>query len=335
MFCTNCGTQNENSAKFCIKCGHSLALASALSRPVSARLPQSKHSPAHSGGQLKKVWRAACILLLVVMGLLAVCAIWYATRRTDSAVRERVREIDGMVMVFVPGGDFLMGSTDAQVQDAITQCLADGNPDWVCEVNMEGETPQHTVMLDAFWIDKTEVTNSQYDICVMTGVCRKASCRNMEGADGPKNPVVCVTWDDAKTYCEWAGGRLPTEEEWEKAARGTDGRLYPWGNVFDGSKVNYCDRNCGARHSDTSVNDGYGGSAPVGSYPEGASPYGALDMAGNVEEWVDDWRDSLSGMVMLRGGAWHQPSWGVRTAFRSDEIIGGSHWVEGFRCMTP
>jgi formylglycine-generating enzyme required for sulfatase activity len=138
------------------------------------------------------------------------------------------------------------------------------------------EWPQHTVYLDNYWIDQTEVTNIQYNQCVVAGVC--------EGGDTAPEwadfPVTNVNWNQARTYCEWAGGRLPTEAEWEKAARGTDGRTYPWGEGIDCDHARYAEApNCGNEI------------LPVGSLPAGASPYGALDMAGNIAEWTADWMD--------------------------------------------
>jgi formylglycine-generating enzyme required for sulfatase activity len=237
----------------------------------------------------------------------------------------RVWGKDNAEMVYVPAGEFTMGSDE-------------GGSD---------EQPVHTVYQDAFWIDKYEVTNAQYRACVEAGACDEPSDIAYYAANYyAQHPVVYVRWPQAEAYCQWAGKRLPTEAEWEKAARGTDGRTYPWGNTFDGSKLNFCDKNCSFFWNDASVDDGYAFTAPVGSYPAGVSPYGALDMAGNVWEWVADWYDPGyysqssgrnphgpgSGVErVLRGGSWSSTAPYVRGATR--------HWAYsvhpdfvGFRC---
>jgi formylglycine-generating enzyme required for sulfatase activity len=234
-------------------------------------------------------------------------------------------------MVYVPAGEFIMGSDE-------------GDSD---------EQPVHTVYLDAFYIDKTEVTNAQYQACVETGGCQApTSCDwgepTYEDVSKAYHPVVCVSWYDANAYCRWAGKRLPTEAEWEKAARGTNGRKYPWGNTFDGGRLNFCDRNCEFDHKDTGADDGYARTAPVGSYSAGASPYGALDMAGNVWEWVADWYDENyyahspshpnpqgpdSGAVkVLRGGSWVSDEWNIRTANRDKYHPTITNSALGFHC---
>ncbi len=224
-------------------------------------------------------------------------------------------------MVYVPAGEFLMGSPDGEGYD--------------------DEHPLHTVYLDAFWIDKTEVTNAMYQQCVNAGVCQENHDYGV-AFNGPDQPVVGVNWYDAKTYCEWVGKRLPTEAEWEKAARGTDGRKYPWGNQSPNcSLLNY------VSHGGACV----GRTAPVGSYPAGASPYGALDMAGNVWEWVSDWYNANyyinsppsnptgpnSGEKRsLRGGGWRYNADYVRVPRRGKGFEGVRRDYGGFRCaLTP
>lgn len=180
---------------------------------------------------------------------------------------------DDMVLIYVPAGEFTMGSND-------------GEPN---------ERPVHTVYLDAFWIDQTEVTNKQYQACVGAGACeppsviisyvQKSDCYgksciyphdyygNIEYDD---YPVIYMSWNQANSYCAWTGRQLPTEAQWEKAARGPDGRIYPWGNYEpNGTLLNY--------------NSIIGDTTKVGSYPAGKSLYGAFDLAGNVWEWVSDW----------------------------------------------
>ena len=229
-----------------------------------------------------------------------------------------------------------------------------GSPDGEGDSN---EHPQHTVYLDDYYIDKYEVTNARYQACVDAGSCnapRESSSytrdryfRNPEYAD---YPVIQVTWFQAEAFCAWEGGRLPTEAEWEKAARGTDGRMYPWGNEFDGSKLNYCDANCKFGWRDAAYNDGYADTAPVGSYPSGASPYGVMDMAGNVWEWVNDWygEDYYSQSPstnpqgpetgtfrVVRGGSWfnYVVGYDARSTFRYNDSPDDWDNGYGFRCV--
>lgn len=175
----------------------------------------------------------------------------------------------------------------------------------------------HEVVLDAFWIDRTEVRNAQFAVFVEdTGYGTTAEeqgsgwafvddgWEDKAGTDwrhprGPASdldgladhPVVLVSWEDADAYCDWAEARLPTEAEWEYAVRGPEGLIYPWGDEFEGEKANYCNANCPKSFADGEVDDGYALTAPAGSFAAGASWAGALDMAGNVFEWVNDWYD--------------------------------------------
>jgi eukaryotic-like serine/threonine-protein kinase len=230
-----------------------------------------------------------------------------------------ISEKDGMTLLYVPAGDFTMGSND-------------GFPD---------ERPVHKVTLDAFWIDQTEVTNKMYALCVTASACqlptdlgsitRSSYYGNLQYDN---YPVINVDWNMAKAYCAWAGRRLPTETEWEKAARGTDQRTYPWGfNAPDNTLLNF--------------NQVVGDTTEAGKYPNGASPYGALDMAGNVWEWVADWYSdayyassptsnpsgpsSGDGRVQ-RGGSWNSGDSGVRSAYRTSDSPVEAYSTLGFRC---
>jgi formylglycine-generating enzyme required for sulfatase activity len=236
----------------------------------------------------------------------------------------QVSSRDGMRMVYVPGGEFLMGAgeSDSQAEN--------------------DEDPQHTVYLDGFWIDQTEVTNGQYAQCVAAGACNtpysltsftRASYFNAEAY--ATYPVIFVSWYDAMAYCEWAGRRLPVEAEWEKAARGQDSRTYPWGQEIDCELANFS--GC------------QGDTVAVGSYLEGASPYGALDMAGNVWEWVFDWYNGgyyqsspldyptgpKSGAYrVIRGGSWNDAINYLRTSSRYWYFPENARVSVGFRCVT-
>jgi formylglycine-generating enzyme required for sulfatase activity len=231
----------------------------------------------------------------------------------------RISESDSMTQVFVPGGDFTMGT------DSI-------------RTGYSWEAPVHTVFLDPYWIDQTEVTNAMFEAFVTQSGYKTDAEKTgssivfnldtgrdgtIQGADwqhplGPdsslsnlgEHPVVHISWNDARAYCEWAGRRLPTEAEWEKAGRGTDGRTFPWGNNFDGTRLNFADVNLNVGWGDKIFDDGFQLTSPVGNYPSGASPYGALDMAGNVREWVNDWSGLLPDFAFQqswRSGFWFIP----------------------------
>jgi serine/threonine-protein kinase len=259
------------------------------------------------------------------------------------------RPKDGMTMLYIPAGEFEMGS---DADEALAECRKhyDGcERDW-----FTNEEPIHTVYLDAYWMDETEVTNGMYALCVQAGACQPPSdkssyTRNSYYGNSQYEiyPVIYVNWDQARTYCKWAGARLPTEAEWEKAARGTDGRMYPWGDVFDARKVNFCDKNCPFDWANKNADDGYADTSPVGSFVSGKSPYGLYDMAGNVWEWAADWYDSgyyanspsrnptglSSGEYrVLRGGSWLNNEDVVRTAVRDWVDPSDVDGLVGFRC---
>lgn len=237
-------------------------------------------------------------------------------------------------MIKIPAGPFLMGSSDKEVEK-ISRDLSHGelkaDAKW-----FTAEMPQHEAQVEEFYLDKYEITNAQYKEFVEA--TERSLPRDWEGgtyAEGKADhPVVYVSWEDADAYCKWVGKRLPTEIEWEKAARGTDARIWPWGDTFDVTKCN--------------VESWEGsGSREVGSYPDGVSPYNVYDMAGNVWEWTDSWYDAYPGstykhpefgkkMRVLRGGSWyHYDSLGpigARCASRDRAVAQSVSYVAGFRC---
>ncbi len=197
---------------------------------------------------------------------------------------DRVNQKDSSVLVQVPAGAFKMGADGAQAEAV--------------------EKPVHEVTLPAYWIGKHEVTNQQFERFVAaTNHDAGTTWKQAAAKSGPKAPVTGVSWNDAQAYCKWAGLRLPTEAEWEKAARGTDLRQFPWGNTWDVKKSWFLDSSGLKAHD-------------VGTLPAGASPFGCLDMAGNAYEWVEDWYEAYPGSKLqnpdfgkryriVRGGCWY------------------------------
>ena len=233
-------------------------------------------------------------------------------------------------MLLVPSGDFFMG------------CNPDNNAGFNCVAD---EIPQITVSLSTYEIDKYEITNGLYAQCVAANICREpnyfSSTTHPSYYDNPiyaNYPVVWVEWEQANTYCGWVGSRLPTEAEWEKAARGATGQVYPWGNSPSSATLANSDGN----NPDTTM---------VGSYPDGASPYGVMDTAGNVEEWVNDWYNNSYYYVSslrnpqgpdsgenrgVRGGAFYDNDLVLRSAYRNLYPPSFSSENLGFRCArTP
>jgi len=301
-------------------------------------IPTEKPTPLPGARRGFPRWMTAVGSILLVAGLLGVVGLVYRARMMPAKpipailpTQEPVAKAtimwakDSSVMVYVPAGDFYMGSSDS-----------DASAD-------DDEKPMHPVYLDEFWIDQFEVTNTAFARFVeatgyQTGAEKEGRSRNWRNAAEGKDdhPVVDVSWNDAVAYCEWVGKRLPTEAEWEKAARGTDGKIWPWGNDWDEDKAN-------------SKEAGPGHTTAVGSYPDGASPYGGMDMAGNAWEWVADWyqgdyyqtspRSNPQGpnqgaYRVVRGGSWALPQGLARCASR----FGFIPWVGrddlSFRCAS-
>jgi len=249
----------------------------------------------------------------------------------------------GIEQVWVPAGSFMMGSNGEE--GLAVPPWADREP--------ASEAPQHRVEITSgFWLDKFEVTNAAFEAFVEDGGYSEESYWSKEGwnwlshqivhpprdceGNAPDQPRACITWFEAQAYAHWRGGRLPTEAEWEYAARGPDSLVYPWGNNWDSAKANVVDSQ---------------GNLPVGSFPEGASWIGALDMSGNVMEWVNDWLDvhyyedspvqdppgpDRGFRKVEKGGWWGSVPYVARSAYRhfEDPPEYQDHHI-GFRVLSP
>jgi formylglycine-generating enzyme required for sulfatase activity len=236
-------------------------------------------------------------------------------------------KVEAGEMILIPEGPFSMGSSDEDILWAAKQFHSE-TLDWYRD-----ETPAHSVTLPAFQIDKYEVTVGDYKIYMAaTG---KPAPREFDNArlNHPRQPVVSVTWQVAKDYCLWAKKRLPTEAEWEKAARGNDKRHYPWGNEPDALNANIRGKG-----------DNYRNTSPGGKFPEGASPYGVMDMSGNVWEWMEDWLQPYPGneyandfygerFKVIKGGSWDSNLDLARPATRGKALPNQKKNYIGFRCV--
>lgn len=308
------------------------ATSTPFSAPASASQPKISQTGSLPRSKTRAGWIAGMggVAVLCLIGLVGVFVAWrLMSGRTNRPVvnppvvnpsqsgplPEEISDARGVTMRLVPGGPFLMGSDRGERK----------------------EQPEHTIELAAFYIDKYEVTNRLYAACVRAGACQSpqrtnSSSRNryFEEPEFAEYPVVWVNWSMAVSYCQWRDARLPTEAEWEKAARGDDGRAYPWNTPLRPGLANY-ERDIG----DTT---------PVGRYPDGQSPYGVYDMSGNVWEWVsslvqpypfqmDDGRESPSpGTRVLRGGSWRSETGMLRVSYRYQAEQTASDLDIGFRC---
>ncbi len=228
----------------------------------------------------------------------------------------KTSQLDGMAQVYVPDGEFLMGKGEIRKND---------------------DSPQRPVYLDAFWMDKYEVSNAMYLKCLQAGGCSEMVSDNITYQNWiyRNHPVTYVTWEQAGAYCQWAGRRLPTEAEWEKAARGTDGRIYPWGDETPNARL--------ANFEGSMIHE----AVSVYRYPLGASPYGVLNMSGNAREWVADWYAEDYYLVMpyanptgaetgtersLRSGSYNEDKNEIAITTRLRHEPQSAGLSRGFRC---
>lgn len=227
-------------------------------------------------------------------------------------------------IITIPEGVATVGSDQAEIDALKVHPLA--RTRWYAD-----ETPKKKVKVKSFRVDATEVTNARYKELVPAHTFPS----NLAG-----HPVVDVTWDDADKFCEKAGGRLPTEEEWERAARGDAGFTYPWGNEFDPSMAVFADEpgggserlKVGSYEKEQSGATLLGGTKPAGSREAGKSPFGLSDMAGNAWEWVAGWYDEKKGLRLLKGGSWLTPAESLRSAARLGDTPASRFNDYGFRC---
>lgn len=246
--------------------------------------------------------------------------------------------------VWLESSWFLRGSNDTDLRVAVQLCRRDGSlreaeicTGGIMTQLLAAETPQRRIHVSAFGIDRTEVTRASWQRCVDAGRCPPPRIGDSATLlSDPQMPVTGVDYHEASDYCVFAGGRLPTETEWERAARGPDGRRFPWGWQYNDRMANHAGSIDAFRYL-----------APVGSFPQAASPHGLLDMAGNVWEWTSDHYDPMSyrtgldvdprgatsgGERVIRGGSWRSASYELRVSMRAPRAAGSSAPDLGLRC---
>ena len=286
--------------------GRLLKAATAMGKDVDALVDESK--------------KAIDQLLSALPAGLAAAAPAPAAAPSTAAPEVHVEPKSGLPFVHVPGGTFRYG---CEPQDE--QCEA-------------YEKPARSKSLRSFWLGRTPVTLGAYQRCFDAGACTEpATLEHCNWkTDRTDHPVNCVNAAQAEAFCAWAGGRLPTSQEWEYAAKGGESRIYPWGDAPPTGKLaNYCDARCPEDWKDAAQDDGYAETSPVGAFPAGASRFGLLDMAGNVWQWTSTPYGSKkkkdAGKLDLRGGSWHHPAQHLRASYRHG-VDAKSQVGWGFRC---
>lgn len=280
--------------------------------------------------------------LVVVGAVAALVAFWGFPYVAENFLQKT----DAKETVLLPGGAFMMGSTEQEARTALAM-VPSGRPTWA-----EPEQPQHQVVLDPFFMDRFEVTVAKFGrFLEETG---RASHKAIRPASQSKHPVTGVTWTEADQYCRWAGKALPTEAQWEYAARGGERSRFPWGDSpVNGLRANYCDAQCPDRPGgQTGDDDGFRSTAPAGTYEAGKNAYGIYDLAGNAAEWVRDWYDDrfyeksraenpvntqphADEYKVIRGGSYLDGPYFLRAATRNFRAQNTRHPKIGFRCVMP
>jgi formylglycine-generating enzyme len=276
--------------------------------------------------------------LLAALAVLSIGLPWSMRVLAERLALTRMAAPD---VVRIDGGFFAMGSDDADVLHAVELCAQDVEDRALCRPELFlDEQPLHRVYVSGFRIDRSEVSQRAYARCVERGVCAPSRVQDTDARLGlPDHPAAGVTAAEAQRYCGWLGGRLPTEAEWERAARGGSRRRFPWGQLWNGRVANHGQR--------TAAEDGYEYAAPVDALPDGKSAYGLLQMAGNVWELTADRYDRdayakaaavdpqgpLEGEeIVIRGGSWRSPIHALRASQRAAIKVGEARPDVGFRC---